>query len=133
MIVASGNSLPPNYDNLYQRILRVNFESCRRKNSTIPILDAPSPTGYGWSLTGDTLEITWGTQGPAPDSILEFVICKCKKGCQTKRCLCCKGNLKCTERCECSNCENSEIDEEELIIDEEEPIDNDCDEEDDFR
>ncbi len=82
-----------------------------------------SPVGYGWSLTGDTLEITWGTQGPAPDSILEFVSCKCRKGCQTKRCSCSKGNLKCTELCQCSNCENSEIDEEELI-------DSDCDEED---
>ena len=117
------DSLPPNYDSLYQHILRVNFENYTRKNSTIPTLDAPSPVGYGWSLTGDTLEITWETQGPAPDSILEFVSCKCRKGCQTKRCSCSKGNLKCTELCQCSNCENSEIDEEELI-------DSDCDEED---
>ena len=114
----SEDSLPSNYDSLYQHILRVNFASYICKNCIIPILNAPSPVGYGWSIVGDTLEITWGTQGSAPDSILEFVSCKCKKGCQTKRCSCHKANLKCTELCQCSSCENSEIDEEE-------PIDND--------
>ena len=44
--------LHPNYDSLYQHILRVNFESYRRKNSTIPILDAPSPVEYSfWQIT----------------------------------------------------------------------------------
>ena len=33
----------------------------------------------------------------APDS------CKCKKGCQTKRCSCFKANLKSTELCKCTN------------------------------
>jgi hypothetical protein len=32
--------------------------------------------------------------------------------CQTKRCSCFKAKLKCTELCQCSNSENSEIDEE---------------------
>jgi hypothetical protein len=63
----------------------------------------------------DTLEITRGTLGSARNSILEFVSCKCKKGCQTKRCSCFKANLKCTELSQCSNCENSEINEEQLI------------------
>lgn len=108
----SEDSLPPNFDSLYQHILRVNFASYICKNCTIPILNAPSPVGYGWSLPADTLEITWGTQGPAPDSILEFVSCKCKKGCQTNRCSCYKANLKCTEFCQCSSCENSEVDDE---------------------
>ena len=38
---------------------------------------------------------------PAPGTIFEFVSCKCKKGCQTKRCSCftCIENLMCTELC----------------------------------
>ena len=29
--------------------------------------------------------------------------CKCKKGCQTKRCSCFKANLNYTELCKCTN------------------------------
>ena len=83
----SEDSLPPNFDSLYQHILRVNFASYICKNCTIPILNAPSPVGYGSSLPADTLEITWGPQGPAPDSILEFVSCKCQKGLSNKQVL----------------------------------------------
>ena len=47
------------------------------------------------------------------DSIFtEFISCKCKKACQTRRCSRFKANLKCTELCRCSNSENSEMDEE---------------------
>lgn len=101
-------SLPPNSDSLQQHILRVNFESYIRKHSTIPIVAAPSPVGYGWKLESDELAITWGTLEPAPDSILEYVSCKCKKGCQTRRCSCHKAKLKCTELCQCNSCENAE-------------------------
>ena len=104
-------SLPPNSDSLHQHILiLVNYESYIRKHSTIAILAAASPVGFGWYLKEDNLEIKWGTQEPAPDSILEYVYVfwKCKKGCHTKRCSCQKSNLKCTKLCQCTNCENSE-------------------------
>ena len=67
-------SLPPNADSLHQHILiLVNYQSYIRKHSTIAILAAPSPVGFGWYLKEDNLEIEWGTQEPAPDSILEYV------------------------------------------------------------
>lgn len=120
-----------------QHILRVNFESYIRKHSTIPIVAAPSPVGYGWKLESDELAITWGTLEPAPDSILEYVSCKCKKGCQTRRCSCHKANLKCTELCQCNSCENAE--EQELNEMESELIDGeigdeemDCDDDDEY-
>ena len=65
--------------------------------------------GYGWKLEEDHLEIVWGTQQPAPESILEYVNCKCKKGCKTKRCSCYKSDLKCTELCQCDSCENLDV------------------------
>ncbi len=89
----------------------MNFESFIRKHATSPVLASPSPVGYGWKLEGDLLEIVWGTQEPAPESMLEYVNCKCKKGCKTKRCSCQKANLKCTELCQCNDCENNETDE----------------------
>ena len=58
---------------LHQHILRVNFESYLRKHATTPIMASSSPVGYGWKLEEDRLEIVWGTQQPAPESILEYV------------------------------------------------------------
>ena len=55
----------------------------------------------------DALEIEWITQQPAPDSLLNFVTCNCKKSkCQTGVCQCCKNNIQCTDLCNCNNCQN---------------------------
>ena len=102
----SEESLPPNSDSLYQHILRVNYEAYIRKRSTLNNIAAPSPNGFDWNLEGDHLEIEWGTKESAPDSILEYVMCRCKKGCNTKRCSCQKANLPCTELCQCSEGES---------------------------
>ena len=48
-------------------------------------LASPSPVGYGWKLKDNQLQIVWGTQEPAPESILECVHCKCQKGYKTRR------------------------------------------------
>ena len=34
------------------------------------------------------------------------VTCKCKSGCQGRRCICLKNNEPCDEKCGCSDCEN---------------------------
>ena len=86
-----------------------------RKHATTPILASPSPVGHGWKLEDNKLQIVWGTQEPAPESILECVHCKCQKGYETRRCSCYKSDLKCTELCQCNSCENSDILADELI------------------
>ena len=75
----------------------------------------PSPIGNGWQLSDGEIEIQWMMRPPAPDSLLECIVCKCKTGCQTKRCSCQKAELKCTELCSCVDCQNEsgDIDEEE--------------------
>ena len=78
-------------------------------------LASPSPVGYGWKLEDNQLQIVWGTQEPAPESILECVHCKCQKDYKTRRCSCYKSDLKCTEFCQCNSCENSDILADELI------------------
>ena len=42
----------------------------------------------------------------APDSILCFVNCSCKKGCSNARCSCQKASLKCSELCRCKEWTN---------------------------
>jgi hypothetical protein len=64
------------------------------------------PVGNGWRLSDGQLEIVWVTRPSAPDSLREYVDCKCKTGCGTQRCSCLKAGLKCTECCRCANCQN---------------------------
>ena len=48
------------------------------------------------------------TQPPAPDTILELIVCNCKKGCNGN-CKCARENLASTEACQCErgdDCEN---------------------------
>ena len=80
----TADSLPPNFDSLHQHIT--------------------SQVEYGWKLEDNQLQIVWGTQEPAAESILECVHYKCQKGYKTRRCSCYKSDLKCTELCQCNSC-----------------------------
>jgi hypothetical protein len=54
------------------------------------------------------------SQKPAPDSLLEFMACGCKKpGCLNRVCTCVAHGLKCTDLCDCNTCVNTLPDEEE--------------------
>jgi hypothetical protein len=72
-----------------ERISSVLFEGVQRT----PWLD--TCTWHGWRCLQH-----------APDSVLDFVNCKYKTGCINNRCFCKKANLKCSELCNCSNCQN---------------------------
>ena len=39
------------------------------------------------------MAIDWMTIPAAPDSVLEFVNCQCKKGCDSRRCSCVKASF----------------------------------------
>ena len=65
-------------------------------------------------MENNKLQIKWMAEKPAPESILEFSSCNCKKSmCQTNRCNCKSLGLPCTELCGCKNCDNQKIDEDE--------------------
>ena len=53
------------------------------------------------------------THPPAPDYLLDCTTCKCKTGCQSKRCSCQKAGLSCTELCCCIDCRNVDISDDE--------------------
>ena len=102
--------LPPTLDALKQHLLRCNYQAYIWKHATSPQLNMPSFLQYGWIMDGDELKIKWLSNEVAPDSILNFVSCKCASGCETRRCSCRKAELTCSDLCQCSNCCNSKSD-----------------------
>ena len=63
-------------------------------------------------------------QKPAPVSVVELSFCRCKHGCDAKRCTCKKNNLICSEMSFCQDCENQPIFSEELSLNDYENEDN---------
>ena len=45
------------------------------------------------------------TLPPAPESVIDLSICRCKTGCNSLRCKCRKNGLKCSDMCLCCDCE----------------------------
>ena len=104
----SDDALPPNSDCLMHHIARSNFQATSWNRCLSPILQLPPAAGNGWQLESDgQLQILWMSRPSAPESLLEFVQCKCKTECKTQRCSCLKSGLKCTEVCSCSQCLNN--------------------------
>lgn len=120
----SDETLPPNFDSLLKHIERANFQANIWNRCLSPNLNLPPPENNGWLISNGQLEIAWMTKPAAPDSLLEFVQCKCRTGCKTMRCSCLKSSLKCTDFCQCDNCQNGKEDANSDESDDEELIDN---------
>lgn len=102
-------SLPPNTDSLTMHIHRAAYQCHIWRNATLPELNTGNITDHGWGIDEDGIVyVKWMNMLPAPASILEFVNCKCTKGCANNRCSCRKSSLQCTELCKCQDCQNSE-------------------------
>ncbi len=99
--------LPPNTDSLDQHIERANYQCYIWRHADLAELNLPSFLQHGWKLdSDDTVLVDWMKLAPAPDSLLEFISCKCRKGCENNRCSCKKATLTCTDLCKCSGCKN---------------------------
>ena len=73
--------------------------------------DVPSPTGHGWSENDSHLEIVWMENQPAPESLLELVVCDYSRTKCADNFQCCILSMDCTDVCKCAgNCENSVYD-----------------------
>ena len=99
--------LPPNQDSLDQHARRANLQCYIWRHALQPILNLPTFYNHGWRLDDKgNVAVEWMTIPAAPDSVLEFVHCKCSKGCENRRCSCIKASLKCSELCKCTGCQN---------------------------
>ena len=92
-------------DSLLKHIERANLQAATWKRCLSPQLQLFPPVGNGWKLSDGQLEVLWMTRPSAPDSLHEYVDCKCKTGCGTQRCSCLKAGLPCTDCCGCANCQ----------------------------
>ena len=113
--IPEPQQLPPTVDELLLHCQRANYVTCIWKLGLTPNCYAPTPEGHGWQKVNGILEPKWMNQKPAPDSLLEFLSCSCKKsGCQNNRCICIANVLKCTDLCNCTTCTNQSQDEDDL-------------------
>jgi len=114
-------SLPPTEDAARQHSLRVYFQ-VQQWLSGKTTLDEQQrdPCAWGWKKTKSGLVPVPATLNPAPNSILRYISCKCKKGCQ-RNCGCRKAGLHCSPICKsCEGlCDNVEPPDDNLDIGEE--------------
>ena len=118
--------IPPTSDGLRLHIMRCNYQVREWKKSTDGKHILGDPEGFGWKKTDSQLQIKWMTKRPAPDEVLEFTTCACKKtNCATNQCQCFALNLEYMELCTCRSCsnenkvENQESDDKEIDSDDE--------------
>ena len=119
----SNQSLPPTHDALMLHTTRANYQAAIHRRAMVQFIQSPDPVHHGWLKADDgELQIKWMLQKPAPDDVLQTIMCKCKASkCNSRRCSCRVFQLPCTDLCCCADCENtaSESNEEELV-----PLDN---------
>ncbi|XP_070562293.1 uncharacterized protein [Ptychodera flava] len=103
----NDGALPPNKDSLTLHTQRANYQTAIYRLCLQAKMDAPSPHGHGWIVQDSELSIQWMSFPPAPDSIINFVSCKCKKSGCSSRCSCREVELLCTELCQYVSCTNT--------------------------
>ena len=80
-----SQEFPPTPSALHHAICRSHCISHIWKQSHISSLFLLNPEGYGWKYDADekTYDAFMTKQPPAPVSIVELCLCKCKSGCNT--------------------------------------------------
>ena len=107
-----AEKLPPTWGALKQHILRAHYVSStwvRCVHGFNPAL--LNPTNCGWATEAENLNClipVMTEELPAPEATIDMVSCKCTKTkCVSGRCRGHTNNLRCSELCQCENCENS--------------------------
>ena len=103
----SDECLPPTYNCLMKHIQPASYQAFIWKKCLLARILPPSPVGNGWVVLEGHLTIKWMDSNFAPDHLLEFANCGCKKGCSTQRCSYVKADLRCSDMCKCVNCVNN--------------------------
>ena len=124
-----SEQLPPCQDCLYLHAASANYQAAiwhhaLQADSKVPIpLDCK-----GWLLGDDgELQINWMTGAPAPNIVLEFLSCKCKKSWKLPSCQWMVNGLPCTQACTLQDCEDMKDDDVGAMQEEGSDIDSDRD------
>ncbi len=106
-----SSQLPPCENCLNLHALRANYQSAIWGHSlqTTPRIPNPSDS-HGCHEEDNGLSICWMTGPPAPDVVLEFLSCICKRACKLPDCECLVNRLRCTAMCKLRTCDNMKDD-----------------------
>ena len=84
-----GDKLTPTKHALLHTMCSFTYMARVWRSSHISKPIFPDPCNFGWKLSEDTensYEPIMTDQKPAPVSVVELGFCRCKHGCDTKRC-----------------------------------------------
>lgn len=111
--IPDPQKLPPTLDALLLHLSRVNYQVYEWKRALDTTYCLLNPYENGWAMKDNLMVIKWINNLPAPQSILEFVSCSCKKNeCSSGTCKCFSVNLQCTSSCNCNQCKNMNVEDE---------------------
>ena len=104
-----NHQLPPTQDAFHRHLQRAHYTALTWKSALQcdPII--PSPEGCGWTVSAQNhLQIYWTSLPPAPDAVLNKILCACTKSkCAAGGYSCLSVCLKCTDLCKCKNYKNA--------------------------
>ena len=103
------HQLPPKKDELREHVKRANYQLLVWKQVLRTNLELHSPIKHGWQDNEGRLEIVWVERKPAPESVLELIICNSRWALCGDDCQCRILSSECIDLCKCTgNCENVE-------------------------
>ena len=108
-----STQLPPCEDCLFMHTMRANYQVGIWRCSLQQHPLVPSPDKRGWVRNDDDqLTVEWMRGSPAPDAVLQLLLCKCSRRCKLPECQCMSNGLKCTNLCKLQTCDNQPQEEE---------------------
>lgn len=102
-----SHSLPPCQDALTKHTQRANYQAAIWRNALVADGQVPNPDGHGWLVNEDSISVDWMSLSPAPEALLDLIVCGCTGQCITRHCSCHRNSLSCTDACQCGDaCSN---------------------------
>ena len=83
-----SQSLPPSQDALRNHTMRANYQAAIWRQALNANPEIPSPESHGWLIRDGQLDINWMSLPPAPEALLELILCGCTTDCTTGQCRC---------------------------------------------
>ena len=103
-----SQSLPPCQDALRNHTMCANYQAAIWRQALDANPEIPSPESHGWLIRDGQLDIHWMSLPPAPETLLELILCGCTTDCTTGHCQCKRNGIPCAELCQCGEkCNNS--------------------------
>ena len=96
-----SQSLPPSQDALRNHTMHANYQAAIWRQALNANPEIPSPESRGWLIRDGQLDINWMSLPPAPEALLELILCGCTTDCTTGQCPCKRNGVPCAELCQC--------------------------------